>query len=241
MLLAAAAAVVVLFSPLADVERVEIVGLHRLTLDEVEGKLNFSPGVALVSLDFAAAQAALEDLVWFSDATFERSLNGVITVRISEQRPVLIASATSTWVVISHEGRVLSEPLTTPPPLPQIVNTQATAASSSFTLGGYLPADFLPLLDIADAAEQAQVAITQLGRDDRNEIRLLLASGDQVAVGDDSQLAAKLAALIALLDELDRRSDTPTVTGALEIDVSVPHLPVVRDMTDPLAATAGRS
>ena len=269
--------VVILFSPLADVERVDIVGLHRLTLDEVETSLNFGPGVALVSLDFDAATAALEELRWFADATFESELNGVVTVRVFEQRPLAqTQDAGGGFVVVSHEGRILTEPQNTQ--LSTQLNSQLNTRPNSPAVlplvlgrdpapdlapGDFLASEFEPLLAVADALGLSQVAVDRLWRDARNDIWLLLASQDRVALGDESQLAAKLAALMTLLDELDRHpaspptgsaspptdgasppangasppadgalpptENTPQFGNVLEIDVSVPRLPVVRE------------
>ncbi len=222
-ILTATALVATAFSPLADVERVDVIGLHRLTLDEVEDSLNFGPGVALIRLDFEVAHEALETLTWFADALFSREWNGIVTVRITEQRPVALAlNASGNWVVVSHEGRVLSEPLNSPPTLPRVVGIAAAG-----TMGEYLSAETRPLIDIVTALRLSDTTLNQVWFDPRSDIWLDLSSGDRVALGDESQLVAKLASLMTLLDELDEQSRFGRV---LELDVSVPHLPVVREL-----------
>lgn len=227
VLLAAASTLVGFFlSPLADVESVDVIGIHRLTLDEIEAELGFEPGVALLRLDFAAAHAALTRLPWFYDASFERSWRGVVTVRVVEQRPVALAlHGSGGWVVVSAEGRVLSEPLATPPPLPRLAGI-ATAPA----LGQYLPDRAKPLLTVSSALSSSRVAHDELWLDNRSDIWLLLHSGDRVVLGDNSRLATKLAALSTLLAQ-----PTPSF-GERELDVSIPHLPVIRSLQTDLSA-----
>ncbi len=218
------------FSPLADVERVDIVGLHRLTLDEVEGSLNFGPGVALIRLNFGPAHEALERLTWFESASFSREWNGIVTVRVTEQRPVALAlNGSGEWVMVSHEGRVLSEPLSSPPAFASVLGIVAAGET-----GEYLPADTKPLFDIIIALRLSGVAHDQVWFDQRNDIWLDLASGDRVALGDETQLVAKLASLMTLLDELglDELEGESRSGRVLELDVSVPYLPVVRELRE---------
>ena len=78
-------------SALFDVERVEIYGLHRVTLAEVEERLGFHSGDPLLSVNSEKEARNLEILPWVQTADIERKWGGLITVDITERRAVALA------------------------------------------------------------------------------------------------------------------------------------------------------
>ncbi|HCB34942.1 MAG TPA: hypothetical protein DEP66_00385 [Acidimicrobiaceae bacterium] len=231
-LVAASAALAALaFSPLADVERVDVVGLHHLTLDEVSDTLGFEPGDALVRLDLGAAAAALRGLPWVADARLTRTWRGVVTVAVTEHRPAaLTLRSDERWVLVSATGRVLTEPLAAPPALPRLSGLRA-AGKPGTHLEEHADALLAVVAALAPAAPatppggRPAVEVESLWRDRRGDIRVNLATGDLATIGDDSELPAKVAALTTVLERLEQAGDAAVPR---EIDVSVPHLPVVR-------------
>jgi cell division protein FtsQ len=206
-------------SPLLDVERVEIYGLHRVTLAEVEERLGFRLGDPLLSVDSGEEARNLEVLPWVQAVDIERKWDGLITVEITERRAVALAMvAPRQWALIDSSGRVLTGGLSYPPDLPRLSGVHAAGIP-----GSYMTNDSKPLLSVLGAlpTDLAQ-RVLSLRRDVNGEISGSLASGQEVIFGDEDRLVAKVLALLAVLSHLEdqNRSDK-------YIDVSIPEVAAV--------------
>ncbi|HIL05954.1 MAG TPA: FtsQ-type POTRA domain-containing protein, partial [Acidimicrobiia bacterium] len=134
-------------SALFDVERVEIYGLHRVTLAEVEERLGFHSGDPLLSVNSKKEERNLEILPWVQAADIERKWDGLITVDITERRAVALAMvAQDQWALIDSYGRVLTEGLSYPPDLPRLSGVHAAGAP-----GSYMMEDSKALLSVLGA------------------------------------------------------------------------------------------
>jgi hypothetical protein len=71
-----------------------------------------------------------------------------------------------------------------------------------------------------------ELALTVQGlwRDGRGELHLSLVTGDEVILGDDRDLRAKVAAIVTMVEMLQAQDRQAWI-----LDVSVPNLPVVVD------------
>jgi cell division septal protein FtsQ len=186
-------------SALFDVERVEIYGLHRVTLAEVEERLGFHSGDPLLSVNSKKEARNLEILPWVQAADIERKWDGLITVDITERRAVALAMvAQDQWALIDSYGRVLTEGLSYPPDLPRLSGVHAAGVP-----GSYMMEDSKALLSVLGAlpSDLAQ-RVRSLRRDADGEILGSLASGREVVFGDEDRLAAKVVVLVSVLSHL---------------------------------------
>jgi cell division septal protein FtsQ len=202
-------------SALFDVERVEIYGLHRVTLAEVEERLGFHSGDPLLSVNSKKEARNLEILPWVQAVDIERKWDGLITVEITERRAVALAMvAQDQWALIDSSGRVLTEGLSYPPDLPRLSGVHAAGVP-----GSYMMEDSKALLSVLGAlpSDLAQ-RVRSLRRDADGEILGSLASGREVVFGDEDRLAAKVVALVTVLSYLEDKNRNDKY-----IDVSVPE------------------
>ena len=212
--------VVVGYSPLLNIEKIEVYGLHHLTLEEIEERLGFEPGDPLLSLDQSATQRRIEALPRVQSVSVERSWSGVVVVEIIEHRPTaLVMSEPEQWALIASDGRVLSYGLMSPPDLPRISGIRAAGVP-----GSYLSSDSSALLSLLRTMPPGLLErFTSLRRDPATgDLSGTLNSNQEVIFGDDEQLPAKVVALSALLGYLEEEMRTDRV-----LDVSVPERPVV--------------
>lgn len=242
-LLASAIAVVIvgllgLSSGAIDVDRIEFGGLHRTSLDDATEAVGISIGDALVFVDTREAEASLRTLPWVDDARVRKRWPGTVEVEISERVGLALAlSAPGRWALVDAHGRVLTRALVSPPPLPRLSGIRAAPAP-----GAFLGADAEAMLAVVHAlASQPALELKAVWRNGRNDLRARLhrqaSVGElEIVLGDDSALAAKAAAIAAVVGtsndaELlfdDAREITGDVSEGIELDVSVPHLPVLR-------------
>ena len=207
-------------SALFDVERVEIYGLHRVTLAEVEERLGFGLGDPLLSVDSGEEARNLEVLPWVQAVDIERKWDGLVTIDVTERRAVALAMvAPHEWALIDSSGRVLTGGLSYPPDLPRLSGVHAAGIP-----GSYMTNDSKPLLSVLGALP-TDIAhrVRSLRRDPADgEISGSLASGQEVIFGDEDRLVAKVLALVAVLSHLgdQNRSDR-------YIDVSIPEVAAV--------------
>lgn len=221
-----------------DVDRIEFGGLHRTSLDEATEAVGISIGDALVFIDAQEAEASLRTLPWVDDARVRKRWPGTVEVEISERVGLALAlSAPDRWVLVDAHGRVLTGALASPPLLPRLSGIRAAPAP-----GAFLGADAEAMLAVVDAlASQPPLELKAVWRDNRSDLRARLRRQDsvgelEIVLGDDSALAAKAAAIAAVVGTSDNaglpsdgaREITGDVSEGIELDVSVPHLPVLR-------------
>ena len=205
-----------------DVDRVDFSGLHRVSYDEAYRAADIRRGDFMGTLDTGGAQDALGALPWIRSAEVRRRWGGTVDIDIVERVPAALAlTAPDSWVLVDREGRVLTSALNTPPALPRLSGISAAPAA-----GGYLALDADALLDVLEAAGgQSGFAVAALWRDGRGDVRARIQRQPdgavfEAALGDDSAIPAKAAAIAAVISGLEP-------SGAV-LDVSVAHLPVVR-------------
>jgi len=207
-------------SEFLDVDQIEIRGLTRLTFNEISNSLDFEINSRLVGLNISESEEALTKLPWVEVAHVDRSWSGLVVVNVRERRPVaLVLSAPSEWVLVDRSGGVLTGPLVNPSSYPRLSGVRAASEPGTF-----LEEDSGALLAILEAVPQELYEnVEAIYRDSRSDIWIRLATGEDIAMGDDSRLGAKVASLATKVLEV-REGE---LRGAF-IDVSVPDLPVVR-------------
>lgn len=242
--LSVAGVAAVAVSPWADVDKVTIFGLHRVSLAEATEAVGFGPGRLMVAVNTGAAEAALLDIAWIAAADVERRWPGTVRVTVTEREPVAVAlSAPGRWMLVDDGARVLTGPVNDATVerigLPRISGIRAAPDP-----GGFLDDDAIaPLAALAGLTEgvpgvaQAPLAPTQIRsiwRDQQDGLLVDTTIGVRLVLGDDTQLRSKIVAVTAVLDhrratgsgeaDVSELASGPTTL----LDVSVPHLPVER-------------
>lgn len=205
-----------------EVERVRFSGLHRVSYDEAYQAAGIRPGDFMGTLRVSEAERSLEDLPWVADARIRRRWPATVDVEVVERVGAAVAlTAPGIWVLVDIEGRVLTAPLAVPPELPRLSGIAAAPKP-----GGFLAGDADALLAVVDAASgQPEFELAALWRDRRGDIRARVRQQPgglvlEVALGDESAIGAKTAAIAAVIEGLEHSQPV--------LDVSVPHLPVLR-------------
>lgn len=214
-----AAAAGVATSPVLDVDRIRVEGVAALSPEAVTAASGIADGDALVSVDTAAAAAAVEELPWVASASVHRRWPGTIAIRVTERRPVAaVAAAGGSWVLTDASGRQLEVLDARPPHLPVLEGLEVGAAP-----GSDLPAQADGALALAAALPDAlPVASVRVVTDGHLEALVAPPGREPLPVrfGPARHLDRKVQALAALLDQAD-------LAGAVAVDVRVPGSPVV--------------
>lgn len=220
--IAASVVTILLAAGTFEINRIHFNGLHRVSYDEAYEAADIRTGDFMGTLDTGEAERSLEELPWVADARVRRRWPASVEVDIVERTGAAIAlAAPGSWVLIDIEGRVLTSPLAVLPEYPRLSGIAAAPQP-----GGFLASDADALLTALSAAHgQPEYVIAALWRDRRGDIRARVRQQPanlmlEVALGDESAIGAKTAAIAAVIGEM-------TSPDAV-LDVSVPHLPVLR-------------
>ena len=208
-------------SPLLQIDRVEVHGLHRVTLMEVEKFLGVEQGDSILSTDSANARERIEMIPGVKEAHVSRSLvGGVVTVNITEHRPIALAmTQQSYWALVAEDGTVLSPGMKLPPELPRLSGIRAAGGP-----GSSLGSDSSSLISLLVLMSPEMIEeFLALRLEDKGEIAGTLNNSTEVLFGDNRRLGAKVVSLAATLGHLEKLE-----TKAQLIDVAVPSVPKVK-------------
>ena len=191
-------------SPLLQIDRVEVHGLHRVTLMEVEKFLGVEQGDSILSTDSANARERIEMIPGVKEAHVSRSLvGGVVTVNITEHRPIALAmTQQSYWALVAEDGTVLSPGMKLPPELPRLSGIRAAGGP-----GSSLGSDSSSLISLLVLMSPEMIEeFLALRLEDKGEIAGTLKNSTEVLFGDNRRLGAKVVSLAALPPSLVCRS-----------------------------------
>lgn len=214
--------VIVLKSPVLDVDEVSVTGAQAVDAAAIVEATGVEIGSALLLVDLDAVQRSVEALPWVEEATVTRDLPGGLAIDVIERRPAAIVTAGGTSVLVDPDGHVLSaaDPASFPAaisPFPTFVSVVAPEAPPA--PGGRVdPA----LLDAVALAERLRgdpanvVAAVHL----EPTLRLELAGGGMVDFGDTDGIDGKVDAFRTIHARVDQ--------ACLEVlDLRVPTRPVL--------------
>ena len=208
-------------SPLLQIDRVEVHGLHRVTLMEVEKFLGVEQGDSILSTDSANARERIEMIPGVKEAHVRRSLvGGVVTVNITEHRPIALAmTQQSYWALVAEDGTVLSPGMKLPPELPRLSGIRAAGGP-----GSSLGSDSSSLISLLVLMSPEMIEeFLALRLEDKGEIAGTLKNSTEVLFGDNRRLGAKVVSLAATLGHLEKLEKKAQL-----IDVAVPSVPKVK-------------
>jgi len=204
-------------SELMAVASVEVVGLERLTEQEVAAASGIRIGTPILRVRTGRVAASVAEVPLVRTAVVSRVGTTTVRIAVEERRPVLVVRGGGRSVLVDRDGVVVlagAEPglpvieLVGPPPAPgrAVVDDAALANAHRAWVGLSGP---------------LRSRVVSLIAPDVDRLELVMDSGVLVRFGRAEELAAKVRALGAVL--ADTAGSEVTI-----IDVRVPDLPTVR-------------
>ncbi len=210
----ALAGVIVLRSPVLDVDEITVVGAGHLTPDDIREASGVDRGAPILLADLAAAAADVEALPWVASADITRDLPGRVHIEVREREPVAVLSGDGSAALVDVEGRVLDRTEGASTPFVQVVAPDAPPAPGSTVAPELVAAiELAGRLRVNPAGTVAAVHVDP-------GLRLELVDGGEVDLGDASALDAKVEAFRTVHARVDRDC-------LATIDLTVPTHPVV--------------
>ncbi|MGI9647039.1 MAG: cell division protein FtsQ/DivIB [Acidimicrobiia bacterium] len=201
-------------SPPFSVSGIEVSGARNARVNEILLEQDVYPGRPLVLIRVGRVEDALASDPWVKEVSIRRRFPDRVEVQIVERVEVAAVPAATGWSTVSDDGWIMQSVPEPPDGLARITGEVARAAGGGEQVSSRVRAvvDFLSALP---AEVMARTTISAAGNE-------LLASIDahQIRLGDPSNMAAKAAALVAVL------GDSRLAPNAL-IDLIAPSRPAV--------------
>jgi cell division protein FtsQ len=220
IVLLAGAAVGTLYSPLFNLDHLDIEGVRHLDPAAVAKASGLRVGEQLIDLDTSVAQRKLAALPWVRRVTVTRRWPDTVEVRIGERQGVaVVVLPGGRQLVVTADGIVAGPagPLDTP--LHQVVVDPAVhvavgrplpnAVASGIEMVGALPSE------IASKAQGSTVGAN-------GDVVVALAAGASLVLGSGDNVEQKFIAAQSLL------GGSVVLTCLRTADVSVPSAPVIQ-------------
>ncbi|MEJ7567402.1 MAG: cell division protein FtsQ/DivIB [Gaiellaceae bacterium] len=189
---------------------------------QVHAVLEPARGRSLVALDLADLETAVEAVPTVASVSFDRAFPHTLTASVVPERPVaVLRQGKDSWLAAAS-GRVIS-PLDrgTRPRLPRIwLTRRAEVRLGEPVVGIVRPA----VRAVAPLVRRPLSERVSTVRSTGEELTLVLRSGFELRLGDDSDRALKL--------ELARRILPAVLASGGYLDVSVPERPVASTSLD---------
>lgn len=210
----ALAAVVVVRSPVLDVDEVVVTGNARLDAADVQVAAGIERGAPLLLADLDAAAESIEALAWVAEVEVTRDLPGRVDVVVREREAAAVVTGRDSAVLVDVEGRVLDEVAAASSPFVQVVSPGELPAP-----GGTVDPDLVGAIELARRLATNPAGAVAAVRVEPT-LRLELTEGATVDLGDATELDAKVEAFRTVHVRVDR--------SCLDlIDLTVPTHPVV--------------
>lgn len=207
-------ALVVVRSPLLDVDRVQVVGAERTPVADIRGAARTSPGMPMVEVDLGRARAGVAALPWIDEVRTTRLWPGTVRIVVTERHEIATVDHAEGWALLDADGRVLAI-VESRPDLPALPGERTTAP------GGDLGADDRAALAVLGDLPSELRSATDTTAEGPDGLELVLADGFRVVLGDGEDLGAKAEAAVAVRDHAQDPG------SACRIDVRVPTAPVL--------------
>lgn len=220
----ALATVIVLRSPVLDVDAVSVSGARFSGAEVVREATGIDIGAPLLLADLDAAEARIEALPFVDDATVTRDLPGGVVVEVTERAPASIVQVGPQRVLVDDTGRVLAagDPATYPRAAtrgPAFVPVVAPSADPPPAVGRLVDRDLLAAVSLSSRLRGNPAGAVAAVRVEPS-LELDLAAGGVAVLGDATDLDAKVEALRTALARID-------LACAERLDLRVPTHPVL--------------
>jgi cell division protein FtsQ len=201
-------------SPALDVDHVRVSGTRNLTAQQVIDTAAVPRGAALLRVDTGAVAHRLEALPWVEHAKVSRDVPGTLRITVTEYAPTAyVRIPTGGVALVAPTGHVIARAATPPVGAVEIVGLRRVPALGALVS----PPSSAGIVRVLPAALARQVSAVDVGGDG---VSLKLARGGDVRLGSLTDLRAKAASALAVLDRVGTQ---PFVY----LDVSMPETPVV--------------
>jgi cell division protein FtsQ len=206
-------------SPLFAVRGVKVVGGEHTTSAEVVAAAGIDSGDNLLLVSTGDIARAARSLPWVKRAEVDRMLPGMIRVRVTERRPVMVLSTVAGKWTIDKKGRVLTTG-EAKPGLPVLGGVEIEGVTAgSFVSAPEAKAALRVFARLPRALRREVVAVFAPTLE---RITLSLSDDTLVRYGAPESLAAKNEIVRVLRRRLKGRG-----VSAAYIDVRVPTMPAV--------------
>lgn len=187
-----------LWSPVTDVDRIEVTGTQRLDHDSVRAAAGVAVGDQLIALDLGAVRDRLRDEPLIAGATVVREWPGSVHIDVVEEVPVLRVRTSEDIRVVSRSGRVLPADMDDGRVLPELEIPEVRLVE-----GASLPDSIRSTISVFTQMPQPLRDILGHGRvDDVGDLSFRLADDATVHFGPVEDVPAKLAAAQAFLSQV---------------------------------------
>jgi len=200
------------YSPLLDVESVQVTGVAAARAAAVRDASGITVGDPILAVWPGRAAARVRDLPWVEDAKVVRDLPGSVRIDVVPRVPVGWTKAGARVLVVDGESRVIERLDTPPPGVPEL-----TGVADLAPVGGEIAPRSLSAAAAELGAELRQ-RIATVALDD-GAVTAQVTFGPQLRFGTPERLAAKARVVSAVLASLG-------ATPVAYVDVSVPAAPV---------------
>jgi cell division protein FtsQ len=204
-----------------EIRSLEVVGAAPELAAEIRTALAPLAGKSLLALDGPELLARVEAIPSVRAATHDRAFPHTLVVSVEPEVPAAVLRRGAESWLVSERGRVLaSVERGENPQLPRVW----VPAAAEVEAGGFVPGRHAlrAVRAAAGAPPGTLPALVRTVRVADGELTFLLASGAELRLGDERELALKLAVAAHLLPQLS----APPAGGPHYLDVAVPERPV---------------
>lgn len=222
----ALAVVVVLESPVLDVDEIAVLGAQSLDPATIAEAASIDHGAPMLLTDLDEAARSVEALAWIEEASVSRQLPGRVVVDIVERTPSALVTAGGSSALVDRSGRVLEagDPIGYPahvpsdPPFVDVVVPDGVASDVP-RAGGVVPTELLAAISVAERLREnpsgAVVAVRL-----EPTFSFDLAGGGTVDLGDADDLDVKIEAFRTVHARVD-------LICVATVDLRVPTHPIL--------------
>lgn len=213
---------VALRSPLLDVDRVQVVGAERTTVEAIRQASGTGRGTPMLEVDLGRAHDGVAALPWVDEVRTTRLWPGTVRIVVTERQEIasveteLPGGEGDGWALLDAEGRVLAV-VAERPDLPTLPGESDAAPGDRVGAG-----DREALAVLGDLPPELR-SLTETTAEGSDGLELVLTDGFRVVLGDGEALTAKAEAAIAVREH----AGDPEGDGGCRIDVRVPTAPVL--------------
>jgi cell division protein FtsQ len=211
-------------SPLFSVTSIQIAGVERAGVDAVLEAQDVYPGRPLVLIRTGTVEAALRSDPWIREASVNRRFPDRVEIDIEERVEVAVVPVADGWKTLSDDGHIMAS-VAEPPAGLALVGPGIGLAGPG---GEAVSATMMGVVEFVAALPRDIAAITTI-RAAGDELMAEIGA-HQIRLGDPTNMAAKAAALGALLDD-------PRLAPDAVIDLIAPTRPAVSSPVEPAAPT----
>jgi cell division protein FtsQ len=218
------ALVIVVYSPMLDVERVDVTGAAPDQVAAIRTAAGISRGDALLRVNTGRVEARLEQLPWVEHASVSRGLPDTVHITVSIRHEIAWVAVpppkgtqgATTAALVDGTGRIVAGVLVAPAGLPQLAGL--TTGGRPGTVVKHAAAAHVAAILPADLRNLASTLSVRHGL-----VTMGLGGGPEIRFGTADHLAAKGRIALAIVGSLSR--------AVPYIDVRVPSAPVTGPVT----------